>query len=295
MEWQQIVGFHHVARLESFTKAANATFRTQSAISQQIKALENELDCRLFERIGNRGLRLTLAGERFYKFAESLLEKHDRLIDDLNDIKGLQIGRLKIAAQFASFYYLLPPFVRKYIQLFPKVELYLLDRPPHDIIGLVNSGDIDFGICLKSVVPKNLAALLWKEAGDVLVVPKGHPLTKTRQITFQDIAKYPLIISPKNLSYRLRRFMESKFEELGIEYKIIMEASTIELGSIYVEMGLGISIVPSGFGLDSVKRREVEFIPIDYLYQSDYIAIVMRKDKTLQPYKRDFINLLFES
>ena len=140
MEWQQIIGFHHVARLASFTKAANATFRTQSAISQQIKALEKELDCMLFERIGKRDLRLTLAGERFLKFTESLLEKHERLIDDLNEIKGLQIGRLRIAAQFATLYFLLPPFVKQYTKLYPKVELYLLDCPPHDIIGLVNAG-----------------------------------------------------------------------------------------------------------------------------------------------------------
>jgi DNA-binding transcriptional LysR family regulator len=292
MEWQQILSFYHVARLESFTKAANATFRTQSAISQQIKALELELDCSLFERIGKRGLRLTLAGEKFLKFTENLLENYDRLIDDLNEIKGLQTGRLRIAAQFAALYFLLPPFVRQYTKLFPKVELNILDCQLHDIIGLVNEGGIDFSITLESVVPKNLTVLRWKEAKDVLVVPKGHPLTKVNQITLEDIAQYPLIISPKNLRYRLRRFLVRKFEEKGIDYKIVMEASTIELGSKYVEMGLGISIVPSGFGLDSVKKREVELIPIHSLFEPDYISIVMRKDKILQPYKNAFINLL---
>ena len=66
MEWQQIIGFNYVAKLGSFTKAANATFRTQSAISQQIKNLEEELGCQLLERIGKRNLRLTSAGERFF-------------------------------------------------------------------------------------------------------------------------------------------------------------------------------------------------------------------------------------
>ena len=75
MEWQQIIGFYHVAKLGSFTKAADATFRTQSALSQQVRNLERELDCRLLERIGKRKLRLTAAGERVFEFSETMLEK----------------------------------------------------------------------------------------------------------------------------------------------------------------------------------------------------------------------------
>jgi DNA-binding transcriptional LysR family regulator len=294
MEWQQIIGFHNAAKLRSFTKAANATFRTQSALSQQVKALEQEMDCRLFERIGKRSLRLTLAGERFLKFTESLLENHDRLIDDLNEIKGLQVGRLRISAQFATLYFLLPKIVDKFIRLFPKVELNLLDRPIYDINQLLNSGEIDFGISLESVVPKKMAIIRWKEAGNVLVTPAGHPLTRAKEITLHDIAKYPLILSPKNLKYQMRRFLVNKFEEQGIDYKIVMEASTIELGSKYVEMGLGVSIVPLGFGLDSVKKRNVELLHVNHLFEKDYISIVMRKDKILQSYKSAFIKLMFE-
>ncbi len=88
MEWQQIIGFNYVAKLGSFTKAANATFRTQSAISQQIKNLEEELGCQLLERIGKRNLRLTSAGERFFKFSETILERYDSFTEELNELKG---------------------------------------------------------------------------------------------------------------------------------------------------------------------------------------------------------------
>ena len=77
MEWQQMLGFYHVARLGSFTKAGEATFRTQSALSQQIKALEEELGCRLLERIGKRKLRLTSPGERFFRFAQENLARYE--------------------------------------------------------------------------------------------------------------------------------------------------------------------------------------------------------------------------
>ncbi len=72
MEWQQIIGFYHVAKLKSFTRAAEATYRTQSALTQQVKALEAEFDCELIERIDKRKIKLTPMGEKFFKFSAQL-------------------------------------------------------------------------------------------------------------------------------------------------------------------------------------------------------------------------------
>ena len=143
MEWQQIIGFYHVAKLGSFTKAADATYRTQSALSQQIKSLEGELECQLFDRIGKRKLRLTSAGERFFKFSEAILEKYDYLTEELNELKGLQKGRLRVAAPFTTLYHLFPQALKDYVKQFPYVELTILDRSQQRVIELVKKGDID--------------------------------------------------------------------------------------------------------------------------------------------------------
>ena len=92
MEWQQLLGFYQVAKLGSFTKAAAATFRTQSALSQQVKALEEELDCQLLERLGKRRLRLTPAGEKLLAFAQGLLAQWETLTEELRDLKGRPQG-----------------------------------------------------------------------------------------------------------------------------------------------------------------------------------------------------------
>ena len=176
MEWQQIIGFYHVAKLGSFTKAAEATFRTQSALSQQIKNLEDELACLLLERIGRRGLRLTTAGESVLKFTETILERHDALVEELDMLKGLQQGRLRIAAPFTTLYHLFPVALKRYIKKFPNVELTILDRSQHDVLDLVQRGDIDFGLALESNVPAALTAIRWKRVGTVLMKPQGHPL-----------------------------------------------------------------------------------------------------------------------
>ena len=291
MEWQQIVGFYHVAKLGSFTKAANTTFRTQSAISQQIKNLEEELGCQLFERIGKRKLRLTSAGNRFFKFSETILERHSFLIEELNEMKGVQKGRLRVAAPFTTLFHLFPLALKHYITQFPNVELTILDRSQQDILGLIKNGDIDFGLVLESIVPKDLTALRWKKVRTVVITPVGHPLAKAKKVTLKQIGKYPLILPPINLKYRSN--LEERFQKLGIDYHIVMESSNVELTSLYVEMGLGISFATVVKDLPELKKRKLKFLPMDHLFKPDYIVVVMRKDKTLISYKQAFVKILF--
>jgi len=292
MEWQQIIGFYYVAKLGSFTKAANATSRTQSAISQQIKNLEEELGCQLLERIGKRKLRLTSAGERFFKFSETSLERYESLTEELNELKSLQIGHLRMAAPFTTLYHLFPFALKSYIKKFPNVELTILDRSQQDILNLIKNGDIDLGLVLESIVQTDLTALRWKKVRTVLMTPIGHPLAKVKRVTLKQIGKYPLILPPINLKYRSN--LEEKFQKLGIDYRIIMESSNVELSSLYVEMGLGISFATIVKDLPELKKRKLAFLPMDHLFKPDYIVVVMRKDKTLISYKNAFIKILFE-
>ncbi len=292
MEWQQIIGFYHVTKLGSFTKAAEATFRTQSAISQQIKNLEEELGCQLLERIGKQKLRLTSAGEKFFKFSESILEKYNSVTEEIDEIKGLQMGHLRMAAPFTTLYHLFPITLKSYIKQFPNVELTILDRSQQDIIDLTKNGDIDFGLVLESNVQSDLTTLRWKKVRTFLMTPFGHPLTKVKSVTLKQIGKYPLILPPTNLKYRSN--LEERFQKLGIDYHIIMESSNVELSSLYVEMGLGISFATIVKDLPELKKRKLAFLSMDHLFKPDYIAVVMRKDKTMISYKSAFIKILFE-
>ncbi len=293
MEWQQILGFYQVARLGSFTKAGEATFRTQSALSQQIRALEEELGCQLLERIGKRKLRLTAAGEIFLQFSEATLEHYARLKEEVNELKGLQKGHLRIAAPFTTLYHLFRQTLQEYVKQFPQVQLTILDRSQQSVLELVKAGDIDFGITLESVVPKDLAARRWQKVEMVLMVPPGHPLTRAKRVTVRQIAKYPLILPPKGLKYPGRKTIEEHIRKLGIDYHVIMESSNVELSSLYVELGLGISFASIVRDLPITTERKLEFISLNHYFEPDYIAVVVRKDKVLSAYKSAFINILF--
>ncbi|MGO8762531.1 MAG: LysR family transcriptional regulator [Desulfobaccales bacterium] len=293
MEWQQLLGFYQVAKLGSFTKAAEATFRTQSALSQQVKALEDELGSRLLERLGKRRLKLTVAGEKLLALAQEFLGKWDRLEDELRHLQGRAQGPLSLAAPFTTLYHLLPETLGAYLQAYPQVELTLLDRDQASVFALVKAGDIDFGLALESLVPKDLAARRWQPVDTVLLAPAGHPLTRVRRVTWRQIAGYPLIVPPRGHEVGGRRLLEEQFRKLGLACRIILESSNVELSARYVETGLGLAFATLARGLPRRAPLNLAFIPLDHYFKPDHLALVTRRDKTLTPYKQAFINLLF--
>ncbi len=236
MQWQQILGFVHVAKSGSFTKAAEATFRTQSALSQQIKALEEELGCELFERIGKRKLQMTDAGARFARFAETVLREHEGLIEELNDLKGVQAGTLRIAAPFTTLYHLLPQTLKNYVQQFPFVRITVLDRPQHEVIDMIRNGEIDFGLALESIIPEGFVAIRWKKVENCAHDAKRPPTCKTKNLTLEQLCAYPLILPPRSIVRSNRAALEEHFERLGLLHHVILESSNVDLTSIYVEL-----------------------------------------------------------
>jgi DNA-binding transcriptional LysR family regulator len=293
MEWQQILGFYQVARLGSFTRAAEATFRTQSALSQQVKALEEELDCPLLERIGKKKLRITAAGERLLEFCERVLADYQHLQEELQALKGLEIGHLRLAAPFTTLYHLFRELLPAYIRKFPHVQLSILDRAQEMVMELVKAGDIDFGLALESAAPKDLVTRRWHRVEKVLLVPLSHPLAGSQQPTMEEIARYPLILPPSSLRYTGRRTLEDHFHQLDLDYHVIMESSNVELSSLYVEMGLGISFATVASHLPLPEKRKLAFIPLSHYFPPDYLAVILRKDKVLAPHKQAFLEMLF--
>ncbi|MFZ2089633.1 MAG: LysR family transcriptional regulator [Desulfobaccales bacterium] len=292
MEWQHIVGFHQVARQGSFTKAAEATFRSQSALSQQVKALEEELGCRLLERIGKRKLKLTEAGERFFRFTQSVLGSYDGLQEELQELQGTPTGELRLAAPFTTLYHLLREVLREYPRLFPQVRLAILDRSQPEVFDLVRQGDIDFGFALESATPRDLKARRWQEVEMVLMTPKGHPLTRLERVTIEDIARYPLILPPRGQRSPGRQTLEASFRQQNLDYRVVMESSNVELSSLYVELGLGVSFATVVKGLPLPGQRSLAFLPMSPGAAPDFLAVILRKDKIVNNFMEAFLDLL---
>ncbi len=292
MEWQQLLGFYHLARLGSFTRAADATFRTQSALSQQIKALEGELGLELVERIGKRQVRLTAAGRTFYQCAAAILERYENFLEELQVLKGLPHGELRLAAPFTTLYHLFREVLTDYAKQFPQVQLTVLDRSQREVIDLVKKGDIDFGVALESRAPKELEVRRWQQVETVLMVPLDHPLARAPKVTLREIARYPLILPPREHTAAGRRVLEEMLDRHGLDYHVIMESSNVELSSLYVELGLGISFATVVKDRPLTPQRQVKFISLHRWVKPDHIAVIMRKNKFLSPYKQALVEML---
>ncbi len=291
MEWQQLLGFYQVARLGSFTKAAAATFRSQSALSQQVRALETELDCLLLERLGHR-LRLTPAGEKLREFSRTLLAGYETLKEELHELKGTGQGTLRLAAAFTTLYRLLPDVLLAYRRQFPQVDLTLLDRSQAAVLDLVKSGEVDFGLALESLVPKELAARRWQPLVPVLLTPRDHPLAASKRLSLRQIVRYPLILPPRDPGYPWRLVLDERFRTLGLSPRIVMESANVELSALYVEMGLGVSFATLAQARPR-PGRPLAFLPLPGYFKPGHLALVRRRDLVPRGYKQAFINLLF--
>jgi len=293
MEWQQVIGFYHVAKLGSFTRAAEATFRTQSALTQQIKALEREFDCELLERIGKRRVLLTSAGERFFRFAGALLRDFDQLHEDIAEHRGLKKGRLRIAAPFTTLYHLLPGPAGTYVRRFPWVELTLLDRPQREVVELVREGEADLGLVQEGIVPGELRRRRWKKVEPVLLLPKGHPLARRAEPSIEEIAGCPLIMPPRTSGSLHRNRLEALFAKHDLQYHVVMESSNIELSARYVEMGLGVSFASIVPGLPVLRQRKLSYRSLGRYFAPEHLCVITRKEKRMSSCQEAFLDLLF--
>ncbi|MHB8918188.1 MAG: LysR family transcriptional regulator substrate-binding protein, partial [Desulfocucumaceae bacterium] len=106
-------------------------------------------------------------------------------------------------------------------------------------------------------------SIRWKKVETVLLTPTGHPLEGIKNVSIRDITQYPLIMPPKSVDYLNRRNLEEVFRKYNLSYRIVIESSNIELSSLYVEMGLGITFATVVKDLSIFKKRGLAVIPLD--------------------------------
>ena len=294
MELSQLISFSHVVQFGSISKAAEVVCRTQSAVSQQIKTLEDELECQLFLRIGKRKLVTSDEGKRLYEFTQKLLDQIDNTLEDIHAISGGKRGHVSISAPFTTCFQVLPEIIKRFTDRHPKAIVSVFDQPQEKAIAMVRDGETDFAITLDSVVPKGFHSILWKQVNPVLIVPFDHPLLKCRNISIKDIADQDLIVPPSRMRHPGRLMLEKYAQKAGIALNVVLESSNVELSSRFVEKGVGISFATIIEDNHLLKGRALKFIPVDHLLPSGRMAIAMRSEATIKGARANFIKTLLE-
>jgi DNA-binding transcriptional LysR family regulator len=281
--------FCQVARLGSVSRAAEALYLSQPAITLQLQALERELGVKLFERVGRR-LALTREGDALYELARPLVEGIDRLPADFREqIKGLDAGELHVAAGSSTILYLLPKIVEAYRRAHPDVRLTLHNVTGAGGLDLLRNDGVDLAVGSMLDVPADLDYAPVYRFDPMLIMPRDHPLATKPDLKLEDLSPYGLILPPQRLTtYRL---VDLVFQQNRVPYTVALEVGGWEVIKQYVAMGLGISIVTAICLTDADRDRLAARSLAKYFPARSY-GVVVRKGKYLSQQARDFIELI---
>src|SRR5712671_2404140 len=193
MDFDQLHTFLEIVRLKSFSKAAQTCYRTQPAISAQVRQLEQELRADLFERFGSK-ISLTTAGRIFAQYAEQMLDLRRRVQDAIAELENNPRGELVIAANEATCIYVLPKVFSEYRRLFPAVQLQVNRSYGSRVVEAVMDNSADFGLTQLPVEEKRLQVVSIFHDEIRLIVPTGHPLSGNNTVSPADLVEHFLVL-----------------------------------------------------------------------------------------------------
>lgn len=281
--------FCQIARLGSISRAAEALFLSQPAVSLQLQALERELGVRLLERSGRR-LTLSREGELLYDMARPLVEGLDNLAANFRErVRGLDAGELHVAAGSSTILYLLPQFVEAFRKAHPDVRLALHNVTGASGLDLLRGDGVDLAVGSMLDVPADLSYTPVYRFEPMLITPLDHPLARMRDLRLDDLSPYGLILPPKRLTtYRL---VDLVFQQNRVPYTVALEVGGWEVIKQYVAMGLGISIV-TAICLTEADHQRLATRSLANWFPARSYGIVMRKGKYLSKQARAFVDLI---
>lgn len=281
--------FCQVARLGSVSRAAEALFLSQPAVTLQVQALERELGARLFDRSGRR-MTLTREGELFYEMARPLLEGLDGLDAGFREkLAGLDAGELHVAAGSSTILYLLPQIVAAFRERHPDIRLSLHNVTGASGLELMRSDKVDLAVGSMLDIPADLDYSPVQEFEPLLITPLGHPLSDKPDITLADLSPYGLILPPQRLTtYRL---VDLVFQRARVPFTVALEVGGWEVIKQYVAMGQGISIVTS-ICITDADRQRLAARSLSQFFPSRSYGVVKRRGKYLSSQARAFVELI---
>jgi DNA-binding transcriptional LysR family regulator len=274
----------------SFTKAAEAGFVTQSAVSQQVARIEKELSVQLIERSGGP-VRPTEAGKAFYQGAKEILRRFERLTGEVRSAAEAFRGTVRVGTIYSVGFYRLDPFFRKFLRLHPEVNLHVEYSLPERIYAAVAGGEMDLGVVAWpekhraiEIVPlaaEDMVAVFW---------PK-HPLARRKSVEAADLEGEKFVAFEANIP--TRRNIDRLLKESRAAVRVVMEFDNIELIKRAIEVKAGVSILPR----ESV-RREAGYGELAYAEFEDShrwvrpLAVIRRRGKSSSPAERMFLDIL---
>lgn len=290
MNFIQLEYFERTAECGNITQAAKRMFVSQPAVSKQLKLLEEELECKLLARRGNR-LTLTREGELLLKHAREIVSSVKNIKDEINFSRKKVSGKLAIGCGAVSAKLVLPEIIDKMIKKYPDVEVSIFEAETNEMREFLETDVIDISFSAGDLRGASGKRIEFKEifsSSLVLVCSGKCPLARMKKISFDDVKKYPLITyTPDTGVYKILE--KDDFLE---DARIILQSRYSETMLVYIEKNLGVGIIPEYVArLKSSKSIIVRKLDTD---KKVHMGINHDASKPLSPAARVFIELLLQ-
>jgi DNA-binding transcriptional LysR family regulator len=241
MDIRQLEMFRAVAEEASFTRAAERLHVSQSAISRQVKLLEDELGGMVLHR-GGRRVTPTPAGELLLRLANRVQRDMREVVSQISETRELQRGALTLAGGMTVCMYVLPRLLRKFRSLYPRIDLRVASGSSEELQGMLRSHEVDLALLTLPVVAKDLEVRPVLKEEMVVVTAPRHPLSRERTVDPAQLGRYPLIVYEPGSN--TRKAIDQFFLEQEIPMDVAMETENVEIIKAMVAAGLGITLIP---------------------------------------------------
>lgn len=281
--------FCDLAETGSFSLAASKNFITQSAVSQQIRSLEERYGRELIERSKGHA-RLTQAGEVLYEAGKDIVQRYREIENNLQSLARSVAGTVRVGTVYSVGLYELSAPLKKYLRTFPDVTVHLEYTRANKIYEDVSHGEIDLGIVAYPNKRPQLLVAPFREDRLVLICSPQHPFAHFQRVSMKKLHGEKFVGFERDVA--TRRALDRVFRQHGIKVQYIMEMDNIETIKRVVEVGSGLSIVPEPAIAQEVKNDTLRAIQFSDEPLIRPLGILLKRGRRFTPAVQEFIDFL---
>ena len=281
--------FADLVETKSFSKSAKLNGITQSAVSQQARAMERHFKTLLIDR-SQKQFQLTREGQRVYESANEILHTYEKLLSELQEMKKVISGTIRISTVYSIGLHELPPFIKKFLHDYPSVNVRIEYRRSNLVYEDILHNSVDFGLVAFPVKQRQIEVLPFRNDHLVLITHPQHPLARRPEIDIRDLAGQKVIGFDPDIP--TRKAVDAIFRDHSLEIEPVMEFDNIETVKRAVEIDHGVAIVPQATVAQEQKQGTLSVIRFRGKDFTRPLAILHRKGRVLTPAMKKFITTL---
>ncbi len=289
MEFRPVRAFVEVVRQGGFSQAARTVHATQSTVSKAVRQLEETLGMPLLDRIGHRSV-LTAAGEVVYRRGLKLLADRDDLLAELDAVRGLKRGTLRLGLPPVGSSTLFAPLFASYRQRYPGIEVRLVEHGSNQLLDDLRAGEIDFAGALLPTADDFESQSIRREPL-VALLPVSHPLAKRRKLSLAELRDTPFVLFERG--FALHRVVMEASRQAGFEPRVVAVSSQIDFIIELVAARLGVAFLPRMIAV-SAHHPAVRVVKLEDPDTEWHMALIWRRGAWLSGAAQAWLALVRE-